>query len=125
MPYFDGDLNFLVTAQSQVSSSLAQSPYFLTTNGSARVAPGPAGVAYEDILEAPVDPSQYVQILQVFTGESYVVFTLEGHYAKLRVTQLGTLTFEYVYQDDGSRVLDPDVPVQASSWSQIKALYSD
>jgi hypothetical protein len=94
--------------------------------------PPDAGIAivadstFEELTTAPEDPDRYFVIVYPYPNEVYVVRTEEGHYAKIRPIDLnasGEFTFEYRYQDDGSRVLDDTVPVEATSWGRIKALY--
>ncbi len=74
----------------------------------------------EELTTAPQDPSLYDIFLPALLMETYVIRTVEGYYAKFRIfLYLPAPTFEYYYQPNGSRVL----PVEQSSWGQIKALY--
>ena len=63
----------------------------------------------------------------------YVILTGDGLYAKFRVHEWGngflagccSVTIEYYVQLDGSRNLDPLVPVEPTTWGRVKALYSE
>jgi len=53
---------------------------------------------------------QYIQDLPALLGHTYVVRTAEHHYAKFKILYLLPVPFiQYVYQSDGSRILDSDV----------------
>ncbi|MBI4721089.1 MAG: HmuY family protein [Chitinivibrionia bacterium] len=80
--------------------------------------------AFDDVTTAPEDSSAYVYDYLAFDFVTYVVHTAEGHYAKFHILQFIPLVIiEYAYQSDGSRNLDTSVPVDATSWGRIKALY--
>ena len=53
-----------------------------------------------DIGEAPVSGWSPTKDVRVITGHTYVVWTWDNHYAKMRVTQLSStkVTFDWAYQ---------------------------
>jgi hypothetical protein len=86
-----------------------------------------SGIAFEDVLEAPEDPSSYedwVSIDVMDLSTVYVVRTEEGHFAKFRFLDSTFGSIQYAYQDDGSRVLDPGTPVHEMTWGEIKWSWS-
>lgn len=86
----------------------------------------PPDSTYETLSEAPADPAAYVAGIWFEPNRTWVVRTKEGHYAKLQfVDDLElTMLFYYTYQDDGTRFFyDPQVPVEKTTWGQIKLLY--
>jgi len=79
---------------------------------------------FDDVTTAPEDSSAYAYDCPVDFVHTYVVHTAEGHYAKFHILQfIPLVAIEYAYQSDGSRNLDTGVPVDATSWGRIKALY--
>jgi hypothetical protein len=94
----------------------------------AGIAIAPRDSSYEGLTTAPEDPDEYFVSVVPCPAEVYVVRTNEGHYAKIRPVDLnasGEFTFEYSYQDDGTRILDNGVPVQQTTWGKMKALYEE
>jgi hypothetical protein len=86
-----------------------------------------SGVELDDITEAPEDPASYTLFLGVWTDGVYIIRTLDGLYAKLRMTAWapwGPADFEYYVQMDGSTDLDSSIAVVPTTWGSIKALYS-
>ncbi len=80
--------------------------------------------SFDDVTTAPEDSLAYVYDYLAFDFVTYVVHTAEGHYAKFQILQfIPLVTIKYAYQTDGSRNLDTSVPVDATSWGRIKALY--
>jgi hypothetical protein len=81
--------------------------------------------SFEDLKYAPEDTSIYDYHAPVDPNVTYVVRTLERHYAKFRFTNLGypPWLIEYVYQPDGSRKLFDEIATERQTWGGIKALY--
>ena len=94
-----------------------------TLNGAAvRIVTG----KFDEVLEAPADLTSYddyVSISGFDLSQVYVVHTEEGHFAKFRFVDGSFITIEYAYQDDGSRVLDPGVPVRRATWGTVKSRF--
>jgi hypothetical protein len=85
---------------------------------------GNAEDTYDNLAVAPTDLSLYKVYEFATVNEVFVIYTREGHYAKISVTNLGSLmSFEYTYQDDGSEVLSITTPVEETTWGRVKALY--
>jgi hypothetical protein len=84
-----------------------------------------SGMTWEEVTVAPGDTSLYYWDLPLYQDSTYVIRTGEGHYAKFRVLVPGVFYFEYVYQSDGSRVLDGTVPTQVTTWGRIKELFRE
>jgi hypothetical protein len=78
---------------------------------------------FEELTEAPEDPSLYGWDLPGLMGVTYVIRTIEGHYAKFRILSLLGHWIEYAYQSDGSRMLAYPTPVERTTWGRIKALF--
>jgi hypothetical protein len=79
---------------------------------------------YDDLIAAPTNLSLYKTNEFGNLNEVFVVYTREGHFAKMRITAIGTLmSFEYTYQDDGSEILSITTPVEETTWGRVKALY--
>jgi len=82
--------------------------------------------SYEELTTAPEDSNAYFTAVVPYPFQVYVVMTNEGHYAKLRGVDLGPggdFTFEYSYQDNGTRVLVGGVPTEETTWGRVKSLY--
>ncbi len=68
---------------------------------------------FADIGYAPDDGWVQVRQLELITGHTYVIWTEDYNYAKLRVTNIGSTSvdFEWAYQTDtDNRELSPGVP---------------
>lgn len=91
----------------------------------------PAEIAYlpdstfEDLRYAPEDTTVYNFYQHAYLGKTYVVRTMEMHYAKFRFLQLpyAVTIIEYVYQPDGSRKLFDRIAVESYTWGGIKKLF--
>lgn len=81
--------------------------------------------SFQDLKYAPEDTLAYGYEASAYPNVTYVVRTLEGHYAKFRFTVLTYqgMIIEYVYLPDGSRKLFGEVATQRQTWGAIKALY--
>jgi hypothetical protein len=81
--------------------------------------------SFQDLKYAPEDTLAYDFEAPAYPNVTYVVRTLEGHYAKFRFTTLTlqSAVIEYVYQPDGSRRLFDEIATQRQTWGIIKALY--
>ena len=84
-----------------------------------------SGMSWEEVTQAPKDSSLYFWDLPLFQDTTYVIQTVERHYAKFRVLVMLDGYFEYAYQSDGSRVLEETVPTTEATWGVIKAMYSN
>ncbi|MCH7548850.1 MAG: hypothetical protein IH969_04820 [Candidatus Krumholzibacteriota bacterium] len=80
----------------------------------------------EGISVAPEGPYLYFDE-SLLLGRTYVLLTGDGLYAKLAVRGINfegfNVTFEYYVQMDGTRNLDTVLPVEPTTWGQVKALY--
>lgn len=83
------------------------------------------GMDFDDVIEAPSDPSVYVGELEAYILAPFVVRTAEGHYAKFIIWDTVAGYIEYVYQTDGTRILSDKVPAEAGTWGRIKMLFDD
>jgi hypothetical protein len=81
--------------------------------------------SFQDLMYAPEDTLLYGFQAPAYPNLTYVVRTLEGHYAKFRFTvlTLHSLVIEYVYQPDGSRKFFDEIATERQTWGAIKALY--
>ena len=115
------DLTSFLTSVGQTTG--VASGVFLWSNIGVHAAP--QGTSFEDLTVAPTDPSQYSELLPFESGRVWVIWTREGHYAKIRFLDDLTLTnqFEFVYQDDGTPMLDATVATETATWGAIKAAF--
>lgn len=68
--------------------------------------------SFDEIGWAPVDGWSEVGWMEIIDGHTYVIWTRDNHFAKLRVTGINSITvdFEWAYQiDDGNPELKPAV----------------
>lgn len=81
--------------------------------------------SFQDLKYAPEDTLAYSYEVSAYANVTYVVRTLEGHYAKFRFTVLTyqSMIIDYVYQPDGSRELFNRIATKRQTWGAIKALY--
>ena len=81
--------------------------------------------SFQDLEYAPEDTLAYGFEVPAYPNVTYVVRTLEGHYAKFRFTvpTFQSIIIEYVYQPDGPRDLFDRIGTKGQSWGAIKALY--
>jgi hypothetical protein len=81
--------------------------------------------SFEDLEYAPEDTLAYSYDAPAYPNVTYVVRTLEGHYAKFRFTVLTyqSMIIEYVYQPNGSRELFNRTATKRQTWSAIKGLF--
>ncbi|MDX1439160.1 MAG: hypothetical protein R3284_04580 [Rubricoccaceae bacterium] len=83
----------------------------------------PDDTSFEDLRVAPAFDPLYRSTIEYLPGRVWVIKTTEGHYAKVRFHNDGnSLSFDYVYQDDGSRNLKVTLD-EVTTWSVIKAFY--
>ena len=79
---------------------------------------------FEELTEAPGDSSLYALILPASIGDTFVILTTEGFYAKLSPLRIEPWPIiEYVYQPNGSRILVDPVAVEATTWGRVKAAF--
>lgn len=83
---------------------------------------------FEDITLAPLGEFHIPPGEILLPGNTYVLKTSDGLYAKLVVRAVDTpyccgLTAEYVVQTDGTRALAPGVATEPTTWGRVKALY--
>jgi hypothetical protein len=119
----DGDLYWVeVTLQPKSTPS---SVMYFTSNPPALITFAPPDSTYEQLTSAPADLGSYGESLAALLGYIYVVRTGEGNYVKLHIKAFvgGGITFDYTYQDDGSRVLAPTTATALTTWGKIKSLY--
>jgi hypothetical protein len=82
--------------------------------------------SYEALTTAPEDSNAYFVAVVPYPDEVYVVRTNKSRYAKIRGLDLrpgGEFTFEYSYQDDGTRILTGKVPIEQTTWGKVKSLH--
>ncbi len=80
---------------------------------------------FAELTTAPEDSTRYLWELPALVGVTYVIRTIEHCYAKYRILSIYPPAIEYAFQDNGSRVLDPGVPVEPTTWGRIKELYGE
>ncbi len=119
------DIDVVTTrAGSAVQAGSPLTPWLFALGG---ITVMPPGTTFEETTEAPTDSSLYTPLhLFLWPSRIWVLRTLEGYYAKLRLLDDLTLTnlFEYAYQDNGTPFFfDPPVPVENTTWGKIKSLY--
>ena len=121
----NGDLHWLVVALNSGARSQGAFPYFFLTDAPAAAALAPTDSTFEELSSAPTDSVLYQEGAELFTFRVYVVRTQEQHYAKVKIALIGAggITIQYVYQDDGSRILAEPVAIEPVTWGRIKALY--
>ena len=80
---------------------------------------------FEELKFAPEDTTVYDIDAPASLGRTYVVRTLERHYAKFKFIELSYqgAVIEYVYQPDGSRKLFGEIGVERYSWGAIKSIF--
>jgi hypothetical protein len=111
----DGDLRIIYVVSPPIGYQ-----YTCENGAAARTVPG----TFEDVVEAPEDPSTYEFYGPALLGPTYVLRTAEGHYVKYHMIQVSPAPLiEYVYQPDGSRTFVAALPVQSTTWGAVKALY--
>jgi hypothetical protein len=124
---FEGDCGDLAVGEADwQATAVPQTMVFLAMAPSAGIAIAAADSSYEELTTAPEDPDEYFVWIIPCPAGVYVVQTNEGHYAKIRPMDLNAsweFTFEYSYQDDGTRTLVSGVPTEHTTWGRIKSLY--
>jgi len=117
-------LDFLFIVVAREKSTGAFSELFLAVAPASIWYAGNADTTYSSLVAAPTNPDVYGSSESVLPGDVFVVHTREGHYAKMRITNMGSLIdFEYTYQDDGSPSFQDTTPTRMVTWGEIKALY--
>ncbi len=78
--------------------------------------------ALEELRVAPEDSSVYAGYSLARQDVTYIVKTVEGHYAKFRLILYDepVPVIEYYYQTDGSRILNATIGTEESTWGRIK-----
>ena len=76
----------------------------------------------EELCVAPEDSSVYAGYTLARQDLTYIIKTVEGHYAKFQFIDLGgpVPVIEYYYQTDGSRILSATIGTEESTWGRIK-----
>ncbi len=97
----------------------------IRTRGSATLMALP-GQIYADLISAPSDESGFAADVPLLFNTTYVIKTQEGKYAKFVITgeSAAAYTFNYVFQDDGTRVLGIPATLDEQTWGRLKRLYS-
>jgi hypothetical protein len=128
---FCGDLAMGITLM-QTATEPTGGIYMYATASRAGIAIASLDSTYEELTTAPEDSNAYYGMVVPYPHVVYVMRTAEGHYAKFRGVDLGPggdFTFEYSYQDNGTRVLVGGVPTgipeQTTTWGRMKALYAE
>ena len=82
--------------------------------------------SFSELTTAPADLTLYEIFLPAIIDVTYVILTVEGHFAKFRLyLHYPAPTFEYVYQPDVTLNFNNQVPVNVSTWGRIKAIYAE
>jgi len=100
--------------------------FLFATRPDALIAVAKRDSSYDEITTAPEDSALYHVIVSFCPEDVYFIRTSERHCAKIRAVYVSggvDLTFEFSYQDDGTRILVDTVAVRETTWGRIKALY--
>ena len=121
----NGDLYWVEATALQHQLPLSSQLIYFSTNAPALIANGPVDSTYGELTSAPANVDAYGEVQVASLGVVYIVRTGDGNYVKLQIIAFvgGGITFEYTYQDDGSRVLAQPLATGQTTWGRIKSLY--
>ena len=103
-------------------------PHIYSTNGARMLSL--LDTPFLSVSYAPGDSTAYddAGLFTLYDTATYIVQTTEGNFAKVHITFYGQLddqnnNIEWVYQNDGTYMIDHLLSTDESSWGVIKQLY--